>query len=84
MHLFSENIKQFEGQAVKVFVNHRVYGDQKLNVRKFQPLCDDNRVGFTVGKQEIFVCCNEVQNIEAHENVYIIQGVIQDIIIEKI
>ena len=84
MKLFSENIKQFEGQAVKVFVNHKVYGDQELNIRKFQPLCDDNKIGFIVGKQEIFVYLDEVENIEVHENVYIIQGGIQDIVIEKV
>ena len=83
MYLFSENIEQFEGQAVKVYINHKVYGDQVLNIRKFQPLCDDDKIGFMVGQQEIFVYLNEVENVEAYVNVYIIRGGIQDIIIEK-
>ena len=84
MKLFSENIEQFVGQAVRVYINHKVYGEQELNIRKFQPLCDDDRIGFLIGKQEIYVCADEIQNIEAYENVYIIRGDIQDIIIEKI
>lgn len=84
MKLFSENIEQFVGQAVRVYINHKVYGEQELNIRKFQPLCDDDRIGFLIGKQEIYICADEIQSIEAYENVYIINGNIQDIIIEKI
>ena len=84
MYLFSEKIEQFIGQAVKVYINHKVYGNQELYIRKFQPLCDNDRFGFVVGKQEIFVYSDEVENVKAHVNVYIIKGVIQDIIIEKI
>lgn len=84
MNLLTENIKQFVGQTVKVCVNHKVYGKQDLTIRKFQPLCDDNKVGFMVGKQEIFVYTDEIENIEIYENVCIIQGTMQDMVIEKI
>lgn len=72
------------GQVVKVCINHKVYGQQELKIRKFQPFCDDYRFGFIVGKQEIFVYLDEIENIEAYENIYIVQGAMQDIIIEKI
>ena len=84
MYLFSENIEQFVGQAVKVFISHKVYGNQELYIRKFQPLCDDNRFGFMVGKQEIFVYLDEIENMEAYVNVYIINTELQDIVIEKV
>ena len=84
MILFSENIKQFEGQAVKVHINNIVYGSQVLNTKNFQPFYDDSRIGFLVGKQEIYVCCDEVQNIETGENVYIINGDMQNIVIERV
>lgn len=72
------------GQAVKVCINHKVYGKQDLNIRKFQPLCDNDRVGFMVGKQAIFVYLDEIENMEIYENVCIIQGAMQDMVIEKI
>lgn len=84
MNLLTENSKQFIGQAVKVCINHKVYGKQDLTIRKFQPLCDNDKVGFMVGKQKIFIYLDEIENFETYDNICIIQGTMQDIVIEKI
>lgn len=84
MKQFSENIKQFMGQAVVVCISHKIYGNQELKIRKFQPLCNDDRVGFVVGNQEVFLELDEIENIDVADDTVRLQSDLLSIQIKKI
>jgi len=85
MKLFSENIEHFAGEKVKVYISHKIYGEQELNVRKFQPICNENKIGFIVGKQEIFLEPDEINTIEmVGRNMIKISSLLREIKIKKI
>ena len=84
MKLFSENIKQFIGQTVIVYIGHKIYGEQELKIRKLQPLCDKNRIGLIVGTQPIFLEHNEIENILFTEDELCIQSELLTITIKKV
>jgi hypothetical protein len=82
--LYSENIMQFKGKTVRTYINHKLYGNQKVKLYNFRPLYTDNKIGFTIGEQEIFLYLNEIENMELSKNVLKITGKLQEIIIELI
>ena len=84
MNKFSENIKQFIGQTVVVYIGHKIYGDQELKIRKFQPQCDENRFGFMVGKQVIFLEHDDIDNMVITKDKINIQSELMTIEIKKL
>ncbi len=82
MQLFSEDIDKFIGKTVKVYVDHKIYGKQKIVVRKFQPLCNVDKVGFVINDREFYVCSDEIENIEADDSAIYIYGTVQNMIIQ--
>ena len=84
MNIFSENLKLFEGKTVKVNVSHKIYGGQQLKIRNFQPLCSDDKVGFTVEGRELFLYSSEIENVITNKNMLQIVGNIQTITIKEI
>lgn len=84
MDLYSENIMQFKGKTVRTYINHKLYGNQKAKLYNFQPLCVDNKIGFIIGEQEIFLYLDEIENMELSKNALQITGKLQEIVIELI
>lgn len=84
LNLFSENIEQFVGQTVIVETRHVIYGKQKMTLRSFQPFCTDDKVGFFVGENTIYLYKDNIQNIRVCENVYEISDSLLHIVITKI
>ena len=82
--MFSDIIKHFEGKTVSTYIFNKLYGNQKLTICNFQPLCVDNKIGFTVSGQEIFLYHDEIENFKFEKNMLEINGTLQKMIIKKI
>ena len=52
-------IKELQGQQVLIQIAHKLYGDQKIKCA-FQLLEDEKRLGFLVGKQEIYIAKDKI------------------------
>ena len=57
-----ETLKQIEGENVWIHVTHDLYGNQNIKCA-FQLLNDEERLGFLVGEQEIYINKIEICNI---------------------
>ena len=84
MYILSENLKQFEGKTVKVNVCHKIYGNQQLKIRNFQPLCSDDKAGVVVDGREVFLYLSEIENVIMNKNTLQIIGDVRAITIQKI
>lgn len=57
-----EILKKIEGNNVWIHITHDLYGNQNIKCA-FQLLNDEERLGFLVGEQEIYINKNEISNI---------------------
>lgn len=57
-----ELLKKTERNNVCIDIAHDLYGDQKIRCA-FRLLNDEERLGFLIGEQEIYINKNEICNI---------------------
>ena len=64
-----EELKKINGSNVWIHIQHDLYGDQNLKCA-FQLLSDEERLGFSLGSQEIYINKNEIKNVGARDNLF--------------
>ena len=64
-----EKLKKINGESVWIHITHDLYGDQNLKCA-FQLLDDEERLGFLIGSQEIFIEKNSIYNIGAQDDLF--------------
>ena len=84
MRTYEENLKNFIGQEVQIYMVHKIYGVQKGKIRCFHPFCDENKIGFVYNDREIFMYRDEIESIEYEKNKITINGELQNIVIKRI
>lgn len=62
-------LKKICGENVWVYVSHVLYGDQNLKCA-FHLLDDEERLGFSLGTQEIYIEKNKITNVGAKDNLF--------------
>lgn len=65
----TEILKNINGTNVWIHIKHDLYGDQNLKCA-FQLLNDEERLGFLIGAQEIYIEKNRIQNIGVQDNLF--------------
>jgi hypothetical protein len=58
----TKELKKIEDKNVWIHITHDLYGNQNIKCA-FQLLDDEERLGFLVGEQEIYINKNEICNI---------------------
>ena len=66
---FIETLKNVNGESVWVHITHDLYGNQNLKCA-FQLLNDEERLGFSLGAQEIYIEKSKIKNIGAQDNLF--------------
>lgn len=64
-----EALKKINGESVWIHVKHDLYGDQNLKCA-FQLLSDEERLGFLVNEQEIYMEKNRIKNFGVQDNLF--------------
>lgn len=62
-----EKLKKMNGEKVWIHITHDLYGDQNLKCA-FQLLNNEERLGFLMGEQEIFIEKEWICNIGAQDD----------------
>lgn len=57
-----ETLKNMNGYNVWIHIKHDLYGDQNLKCA-FQLLSDEERLGFLIGNQQIYLEKSKIQNV---------------------
>jgi hypothetical protein len=66
---FIETLKNITGENVWVHITHDLYGNQNLKCA-FQLLNDEERLGFSLDAQEIYIEKSKIKNIGAQDNLF--------------
>ena len=64
-----EELKKINGNNVWIHIQHDLYGDLNLKCA-FQLLSDEERLGFSINQQEIYIEKNRIKNIGVQDNLY--------------
>jgi hypothetical protein len=64
-----EELKNIEGSNVKINIGHKLYGDQNLQVA-LQIIDDEERLGFLLNEQEIYIDKNSICNVGAKDGLW--------------
>lgn len=64
-----EILKKINGECVWIHIKHDLYGEQNLKCA-FQLLSDEERLGFLMGKQEIYIEKSKIKNMGVQDNLF--------------
>lgn len=84
MNLSLDIFERFIGQTVRTYIYHSIFGNHQATICGFQPLCTEDKIGFVVGEQEIFLYTDEVEFIDQGKTALTINGILQSIKIELV
>ena len=62
-----EKLKKINGESVWIYITHDLYGDQNLKCA-FQLLDSEERLGFLIGAQEIFIEKDKICSVGAQDD----------------
>ncbi len=66
---FAKKLGRLKGKEVKIRISHKLYGIQNIKYN-FQLIDDDNRLGFSINGEAIYIKKNEICNFGAIDNMY--------------
>lgn len=64
-----ETLRKINGENVWIYISHAFYGNQNLKCA-FQLLSDEERLGFLLDKQEIYIEKNRIENYGVQDNLF--------------
>lgn len=80
---FIEELKKINGADVLIHIGNKLYGDQNIKCA-FHIVNDEERLGFSINEQEIFIYKNEICNFELNDGVYYFADKVMYIKIRKV
>lgn len=64
-----KTLKKINGHNVWIHIQHDLYGDQNLKCA-FQLLSDEERLGFLIGEQQIYLEKKQIKDIGIKDNLF--------------
>ena len=64
-----EVLKTINGENVWIHIKHDLYGEQNIKCA-FQLLSDEERLGFLLDKQEIYIEKHRIKNVGVQDNLF--------------
>lgn len=64
-----EALKKIEGLKVQINIGHKLYGDQNVKCA-LRLLNDEERLGFLIGEQEIYIYKKDIKNVGIKEELW--------------
>lgn len=77
-----KTLKSINGSNVSIYITDKLYGDQSLKCA-FHLLNDEERLGFVIREQEIYINKNAIKNIGEQDNLFYFADEIRCIKIRK-
>lgn len=80
---FIDKLKKLNGTNVSINIEHKLYGDQSIKCA-LQTINDEERLGFAVNDQEIYIYKNEMCHFGEDNGLYYFADAIMKIEIREI
>ena len=78
-----EKLRKINGENVWIHITHDLYGNQNLKCA-FQLLDDEERLGFCIGSQEIFIDKGNICNVGVQDELFYFADELMCIKIRKV
>lgn len=73
MERLKKTLRELEGECVDIYVQHALFGEQNVRIKKFIPVTDAG-VGFRCRNQEVYIPYDQVSGYQIENNKTIISG----------
>lgn len=83
INFFIDKLKKLNGINVLINIEHKLYGDQSIKCA-LQIINDEERLGFAVNNQEIYIYKNEICHFWGENGLYYFADAIMKIEIREI
>jgi hypothetical protein len=80
---FTDELKILSGTNVSIKIEHKLYGNQSIKCA-LQILNDEERLGFVINYQEIYVYKNEILHFWENDGLYYFADKVMNINIKKV
>ena len=76
INILEEKLREYKGEDATISISHKLYGDQKWQT-KWDYIFDDQRIGFRMNKQEIYVHRDEIVDYGVKDGIYFADDVME-------
>lgn len=76
INILEEKLREYQGKDAVISTFHKLYGEQKLKIQ-LDYIFDEERIGFKVNEQEIFVYRDEVIDYGTKDGIYFADDVME-------
>lgn len=76
MSILENKLKEYNGGDAIISISHKLYGSQKLKC-KFDYIFDEQRIGFYINEQEIYINRNEIVDYGTKDGIYFADDVME-------
>lgn len=76
MNILEEKLREYKGEDATISIFHKLYGGQKLQT-KLDYIFDDQRVGFRINKQEIYIDRNRIVDYGIKDGIYFADDIME-------
>ena len=71
INVIEENLKKYNGESVVISTSHKLYGGNQKIKCNLNYIFDEERIGFKINEQEIFVYRNNFFNFGIEDGIYL-------------
>lgn len=78
---FIERFNALNNMIVDVYIKHILYGSQKIKECVLHPFVDEDRIGFIINEEEIYITMEELSGVSLDSNRCIIESEVMELYI---
>lgn len=76
INIIEKSLQSYNGEDATISISHALYGGQKLKC-KLDYIFDEQRVGFRISDQEIFIYKNDIVDYGIEDGIYFADDIME-------
>lgn len=76
INILEEKLREYKGENAVISISHKLYGSQKIKC-KLDFIFDEQRIGFYINRQEIYIKKNELVNYGTKDGIYFADDIME-------
>lgn len=78
---FIEKFNELNNTAADVHIKHLLYGNQKIKRCVLHPFMDEDRIGFTINNEDVYITMDELKEVSIKDNECTIKSEVMELYI---
>lgn len=71
---FIEKFYALNNKIADVYIQHLLYGNQKIKRCILHPFMDGDRIGLNINKESVYIAMDELLSVSVNDNEYVIKS----------